>query len=453
MNEISCAGSACGSQSRTACAPSYFAVPEQVLEQDLQRVGQALGAVEAEDLEVFERIAHHFNPTAELDGRPVPRNGGEVVRWLLLWSVLLALWATPAGATFPGNNGRIAFQCEEDICLVNVDGSAIERLVSGYLPAWSPDGRQLAFARGYGDVFVVGPDGRRLRQVLDSPEGERGSVTSIHSLTWSRDGKRLMFVFGLRLTVLNLATGIIQEIGDAPDPDYAWAPDDRRIAFTRRVPNSCTFGQSRVGFRNGCAPDRWELWLMDSDGTNQTRLADPPGGTPDWSPDGQRILYTASEGTRAIHPDGTPSSQPPFEGGYNASWSPDGTQVVLVDQEAFIRVADADGEGARTAITGPWGSAGQPVWQPLAEIASLDRARAPRERPLRPALRLRDERANRAGYAGPPDRRRDSDYRQSHDRALTRTPGAPSPASGRPRCRRQQRQPAAPDQAPLTISP
>ena len=333
-------------------------------------------------------MAHYFNPTAELDGRSVARNGGEVVRWLLLWSVLLALWAAPAAATFPGYNGRIAFQCEEDICLVNADGNAIERLVSGYLPAWSPDGRQLAFARGYGDVFVVAPDGRRLRQVLDSPEGERGSVTSIHSLTWSRDGKRLMFVFRLRLTVLNLATGIIQEIGDAPDPDYAWAPDDRRIAFTRRVPNSCTFGQSRVGFRNGCAPDRSELWLMDSDGTNQTRLADPPGGMPDWSPDGQRILYTASEGTRAIHPDGTPSSQPPFEGGYNASWSPDGTQVVLVDREAYIRVADADGEDAPTAITGPWGSAGQPVWQPLAEIASLDvRRRASRRRVLRRGLR------------------------------------------------------------------
>ena len=165
---------------------------------------------------------------------------------MLLWSVLLALWAAPAGATVPGYNGRIAFQCEEDICLVNVDGSGIERLVEGYLPAWSPDGRRLAFARGYGDVFVIAPDGRGLQQVLDNPEGEPFGPLALHSLTWSRDGKRLMFVLGRRFTVLNVATGIIQEIGDAPDPDYAWAPDDRRIAFTRRVPNSCTFGQSRV---------------------------------------------------------------------------------------------------------------------------------------------------------------------------------------------------------------
>ena len=61
---------------------------------------------------------------------------------------------------------------------------------------------------------------------------------------------------------------------------------------------------------------------------------------------------------------------------------------MLVDREAYIRVADADGEGARTAITGPWGSAGQPVWQPLAEIASLDvRPRASRRRVLRRGLR------------------------------------------------------------------
>ncbi len=45
---------------------------------------------------------------------------------------------------------------------MNADGSGRRRLVRGWSPAWSPDGRQLAFLRGgtsSTDIYVVNADG------------------------------------------------------------------------------------------------------------------------------------------------------------------------------------------------------------------------------------------------------------------------------------------------------
>ena len=57
---------------------------------------------------------------------------------------------TPASATFPGHNGRIAFARGGDIWTMNPDGSDQVNLTntpSGteYQPAWSADGTKIAF--------------------------------------------------------------------------------------------------------------------------------------------------------------------------------------------------------------------------------------------------------------------------------------------------------------------
>jgi Tol biopolymer transport system component len=50
------------------------------------------------------------------------------------------------------------------ICVVGAGGGRVRCLARGFEPAWSPDGQEIAFARG-GDIYVMRADGTRLRNV------------------------------------------------------------------------------------------------------------------------------------------------------------------------------------------------------------------------------------------------------------------------------------------------
>ena len=75
------------------------------------------------------------------------------------------------------------------IFVVNADGSGKRRLTPTALfsdPAWSPNGRSLAFARHPGGVFVINADG----------SGER-RLAGGQKPVWSPDGRKIAFVRGL----------------------------------------------------------------------------------------------------------------------------------------------------------------------------------------------------------------------------------------------------------------
>jgi Tol biopolymer transport system component len=113
---------------------------------------------------------------------------------ILLAVLLSACGQTPdaPGSTHPGY-GWIAFvrltsQTASDLYLVRPDGSDLTRLTDTprleYFPAWSPDGRQLAFASNRGtswDIYVLRFDGTEPVQITSSPGNEALPA-------WSPDG-------------------------------------------------------------------------------------------------------------------------------------------------------------------------------------------------------------------------------------------------------------------------
>jgi TolB protein len=112
-----------------------------------------------------------------------------------------------------------------------------------------------------------------------------------------------------------------------PEFDPSWSPDGTQIAFRSE--------------RSG----EPEIWLMNGDGTGQRRLT--AGLSPAWSPDGSLIAFSGREGLSLIRPDGTGRRVLPHtEGGEYPSWSPDGSRIAFnsnVIRQHTMYIAQADG--------------------------------------------------------------------------------------------------------------
>jgi Tol biopolymer transport system component len=112
-----------------------------------------------------------------------------------------------------------------------------------------------------------------------------------------------------------------------PEFDPSWSPDGTQIAY-RSEPN----GEP-------------EIWLMKRDGTDQRRLT--AGLSPAWSPDGSLIAFSGTKGLTVIRPDGTGRRVLPHtEGGEYPSWSPDGSRIAFtsnVMRQHTMCIARADG--------------------------------------------------------------------------------------------------------------
>jgi Tol biopolymer transport system component len=166
-------------------------------------------------------------------------------------------------------------------------------------PAWSPDGRRIAFARDTGgafELFLVDADGRNLSQLT------RDSGRYEEFPTWSPDGRRIAYTSTSGengdLRVMNAdGTGSTNLTEGAPDDEEpAWSPDGSLLVF----------------IRDG------NVYVIGSDGSNPRPLTTGSGryATPSWSPDGSEIAFVdeEGEGVFVIRPDGTGLRQVPVGG-------------------------------------------------------------------------------------------------------------------------------------------
>jgi Tol biopolymer transport system component len=210
----------------------------------------------------------------------------------------------------------------------------------------SPDGRQVAFAapdaEGMSRVYLSALDGMDLRPL--TPAG----VTA-HSPAWSPDGRTIAYVDDEGLGVQDLASGVVRRFerlptGEIEEPSFRM--DGRRILFTR------TSGPR--GLRSA-------LWTVPAHGGRPRLLLErATAGT--WSPDGSRLVFRrrdnehaigvlrdkgylnpfAVDGERGIWIADAHGGEPRRLGeGTAASWAPDSRRLVVVGADRVVRIMEA----------------------------------------------------------------------------------------------------------------
>ncbi len=266
-----------------------------------------------------------------------------LLRLALIGAASLAgtlLWAGSADAAFPtGSNGKVIYVVNDasfDIWTMNADGSGKTNLTPNtdstdeYNPAFSPDGKRIVFASNRPDstgtdIWVMNADG-------SNPVNLTTGVSGAQELpAWSPDGKQIAYtdesVGGGDVFVMN--TDGSAKTNLTPDNETQWdsqpnySPDGMKIAFTRCLPGSpCT------------------IWTMNADGSGKAQLTQDPNDVdnfaPSYSPDGKQVAYVYDTGPEdvAVAP-ATGGAGSVITAGFTQNrivhpgWSPDGKRIAI----------------------------------------------------------------------------------------------------------------------------
>jgi len=278
---------------------------------------------------------------------------------------------------FSADGKRLIFQSEREadnpfyqIYVLDLESGETERVSPGHgktTCGWlHPDGQQALFASTHDE-----PSAR------DEMQAELDFRASGQERRYSWD-----YDEAYELYATTLGSDDYSKLTDAPgyDAEGAYSPDGAQIVFTsNRLAYAEPLSETDAAIFERDPSYMADIYIMDADGGNVTRLTDAPGydGGPFFSPDGERIVWRHfnEEGTLAdiwtMNADGTDKRQITDFGAM--SWAPfyhpSGDYIVFTSSKLGfdnfeLYIVDAEGVKEPVRVTFTAGADVLPVFAP-----------------------------------------------------------------------------------------
>jgi Tol biopolymer transport system component len=288
----------------------------------------------------------------------------------------LALPLAAVGAQGAGTStGTIAFTAtteafgQGDVYVIHADGSQLRRLTNTAAweqgVTWAPDGRSLATVRvtGRGALYRLFLDRRKPRLLYKETSSTRGIL---RDPAWSPDGRRIAFASTRSGTYAIWTIGLdgsLRQVTSVSSSAPTWAPNGRRLAYS---------GLSSRGHGT--------IFVVGLDGRRRRDVSHAPvdDSFPVWSPNGKWIAFRSLnrewkahevDSLDIVNPAGTVRERLLSSEGFVApvAWSPASDAVLVTkhavegpDQTAQLFVVPLTG-GRPRAVPGTSG-AGSASW-------------------------------------------------------------------------------------------
>jgi TolB protein len=182
---------------------------------------------------------------------------------------------------------------EASLMISNLDGTGERAMTKGtldYNPAWSADGKWIAFTserNGSADLYRMHDDGSGVERLTEDPSYDDQAA-------FSPDGNQIVFVSTraagtANLWILDVKTKLAHSLTSGQGGDFrpAWSPDGKWIAFSSDRESSLPY-----------AKGRWEhlhivdIYLIRPDGSGLKRVSKHGDfcGSPKWSRDSNSVV-------------------------------------------------------------------------------------------------------------------------------------------------------------------
>jgi len=285
----------------------------------------------------------------------------------------------------PVNTSLIVFSVMDvnnrfQIYSVKPDGSAMKQLTdqgNNVTPSWTPEGKQIIFASdraGTRELYVMHEDGSRVSRIEVSVVGNKLTPSMSHDFAQIAFAAETPGTGHPEIWVVNADGTAPRQLTETPraitGPTWSlfprFSPDDSKILYA-----STESGSSQI-------------WIMNTDGSDKQQLTNgvaddsPDANAPNWSPDGQHIVFWGGHETLfgeiwimdvdATNPTQLTDQPPPISSD-NPAWSPDGSSIIFdtnrSGRSVEIWIMGSDGSNQRKLIGG-LGAGGvmQMSWRP-----------------------------------------------------------------------------------------